>query len=118
MGKEKDCREDREKWPWGKQEINGITYDTEDQDTRLIGYRGPGAFYLTEQKSPIPASRLYYNTWDMKYFMHTIDGDINPVDAATGRYYMENDGGEGFKLCISEDEKEKIKQSDGLNKRR
>ena len=114
----RDCQKEiARKWPGGKQDIRGVTYNTEDPDTRLIGYRGVGARYLTEQKSPHPASRLYYNKRDAKYFIHkhTTDGEIKPIDAATARHSMDHDG---FDQCINEDEKEKIKQSDGLNKRR
>ncbi len=115
MDKRKDCQEEiARKWPGSKQVIGGITYDTEDPETRLIGYGPEAARYITEQKSPYPARRLYYRR-DGKYFMHihTADGKIEPLHAADARHYMDHDG---FDQCINEEEKEEVKQGDGLNK--
>jgi hypothetical protein len=113
MDEKKDCQEHiARKWTGGKQNIEGIKYDIEDPNTRLIGY-GDYASYLTEQTPP-PAFRLYYNTRDAKYFLHkhTKEGKIEPLHAADGRHYMDH----GFDQCIDEDEKEEIKRKDGLNK--
>ena len=123
MDKKVACEEE---WPGGKLVKDGITYDTKDPNTVLIGYREPGAEYLplpAGQKPTIPAIRLYYNTLETRspetrYFLHkrTKDGEIEaPIDVATARHYMDK---ELHPLCTSEDEIERIKQSDGFDRRR
>ncbi len=115
MDKKADCQKEIEiKWQGGKQVIDGITYDAEDPDTRLIGYSPGVAHYIGEQIPP--QKRLYYNMRDVKYFMHihTKDGKIETVHTADARHYMDHDG---FDQCVSEEEIERIKKSDGFDKR-